>query len=59
MACLFDFKVQYQMFSTKRSYCDFVLWTEEDIHVERIYPDEEFWHQKVARVQHFFTTAIN
>ena len=28
MACLFDFKVQCQMFSTKRIYCDFMLWTE-------------------------------
>ena len=28
------------------------------MHIERIYPDEEFWHQKFPRVQHFFTTAI-
>ena len=25
---------------------------------ERIYPNEEFWHQNVPRMQHFFTTAI-
>ena len=46
------------MFSTNRGYCDFVLWTEKDVHIERIYSDEEFWLQKVPRVQHFFTTAI-
>ena len=28
------------------------------MHIERIYPDEEFWCQKVPRIQHFFTTAI-
>ena len=31
----------------------FVLWTEKDMHIERISPDKEFWHQKVSQVQHF------
>ena len=40
-------------------YCDFVLWTENDLHIERIYPDEEFWHRNVTDyAQPFFTTAI-
>lgn len=40
-------------------YCDFVLWTEKDIHIERIYPDDDFWHTNVlSYVQPFFTRAI-
>ena len=54
----FIIKIQCQIFCTKRSYCDLVVWTEKDVHIERIYPDEEFWYQKLPKVQHFFTTAI-
>ena len=31
---------------------------EKDMHVERIYPDKEFWFQHVAQVQQLFTVAI-
>ena len=33
-------------------------WTKQDIHIERIYPDEEFWLKNVDRVNHFFNTSI-
>ena len=51
-------QVQCQLFCTQRSYCDFVLWTEKDVHIERIYPDETFWLETVSRVKHFFITSI-
>lgn len=47
-----------QFFCTKRSYCDFVVWTKEEMYVERIYPDEDFWLDNVARCKHIFVTAI-
>ncbi len=43
---------------TKKSYCDFVVWTEHDIHIERIYADEEFWLANVSHVKDFFVTAV-
>ena len=45
-------------FCTQRNYCDFVLWTEEDVHFERIYPDESFWMENISRVKQFFNAAI-
>ena len=51
-------QVQCQLFCTQRDYCDFVVWTEEDIHYERIYPDESFWMENVSRIKQFFNTAI-
>ena len=51
-------QVQCQLFCTQRSYCDFVVWTEKDVHIERIYPDERFWLESVSRVRHFFVTSI-
>ena len=51
-------QVQCQLFCTKTSYCDFVLWTKQEVHIERIYPDEEFWLVNLALVKDFYTTAI-
>ena len=51
-------QVQCQLFCTQRNYCDFVLWTEEDVHFERIYPDESFWMENISRVKQFFNAAI-
>ena len=47
-----------QLYCTKKSYCDFVVWTEHDIHIERIYADEEFWLVNVSHVKDFFVTAV-
>ena len=51
-------QVQCQLFCTKRSYCDFVVWTEKEVHIERIHPDESFWLENVSKVKHFFVTSI-
>ena len=45
-------------FLHKKSYCDFVLWTQQDIHTERIYPDEIFWLEQLTVVKQFYTVAI-
>ena len=37
------YQVQMQIFVSQTDYCDFVVWTEDDIHLERIEPNEEFW----------------
>ena len=35
-----------------------MLWTESDIHIERIFPDDQFWLDQVSRVKDFFTKSI-
>lgn len=50
--------MQCQLFCTKRAYCDFVVWTNSEVHTERIYPDEEFWLKSLDAVKHVYTTAI-
>lgn len=50
--------VQCQLFCTKKSYCDFVVWTESDIHIEHILPDEVFWHENVDHGKDFFVAAV-
>lgn len=50
--------MQCQLFCAQRTYCDFVVWTEKEVNIERIYPDNAFWLEHVQRVKHFFTVGI-
>ena len=34
------------MFFTGASYCDFVIWVDDRLHIERIFPDPVFWTEK-------------
>ena len=40
------FQVQGQLACLNLPWCDFVIWTQVDIHVERIHFDCEFWSQR-------------
>ena len=33
------------LFVTGVEYCDFVVWTEKDIFIQRVLPDTEFWEK--------------
>ncbi len=52
------FQVQCQMFCSRRSYCDFVVWTEDDLYVEQIYPNENFWLISTSKAKDFFKCSI-
>ena len=58
MPCFSNMQVQCQLFYTQRTYCDFVVWTEKDVHIERIYPDGTFWLENVSKVKHLFKTFV-
>lgn len=34
------YQIQTQLICSSANYCDFIVWTDNDIHVERIYSDE-------------------
>lgn len=52
------YQVQAQIFITEADYCDFVVWTAQDIHIERIYPDEELWSEVEVKSSKFFLLGI-
>ncbi|KAK7893342.1 hypothetical protein WMY93_022494 [Mugilogobius chulae] len=52
------YQVQCQMFLCERDYCDFVVWTEKDVHFERIEPDELFWQEISSKASVFFDSVI-
>ena len=40
-------------------YCDFIVWTERDMHIERINPDVEFWELALTKAKKFFLYAFS
>ena len=53
------YQVQGAMAVTRRSWCDFVVWTPRGIHIERIRADPDFWSQKMLpKLERFYMNAI-
>ena len=52
------YQIQLQLEVCKLSYCDFVVWTEKDVVVERIAADNQFFSNVIDSVQHFFVYGI-
>ncbi|XP_067654064.1 uncharacterized protein [Haliotis asinina] len=52
------YQVQTQLFVTNYDYCDFVVWTNNDVFVERITPCLAFWKPVAEHAMQFFTSII-
>jgi len=50
--------VQAQVNIAEVEYCDFIVYTETDIHIERIFADTAFWENKVSKATAFFKKGI-
>ena len=52
------YQVQCQMYCNEREWCDFVLCTENDIHVERIYRNTKWWDEQLPILKSFYFRAL-
>ena len=52
------YQCQLQLYVTDRQYCDFVVWTKEDVHVERILKDDSFLKNELAKAEMFFKLCV-
>ncbi len=52
------YQVQCQLYCTNESWCDFVVRTTKDIHVERIYRDRKWWEIQLTKLNKFYFTAL-
>lgn len=52
------YQLQGQLGITSRPLCDFVCWTPQDIHVERILYDPDFFTEMELKLQRFFVFVI-
>ena len=52
------YQVQTQLHVCSVDYVDFVVWTNKDIHVERIEKEPEMWSEICEQSKHFFDKAV-
>ncbi|KAI4454827.1 exonuclease phage-type/recb c-terminal domain-containing protein [Holotrichia oblita] len=53
------YQIQGQLNITKKEFCDFIIFTKDDFHVERIFKDRELWHeQMLPKLQSFYRECI-
>ena len=52
------YQIQAAMFCTRVKWCDFVVRTTVDLHVERIAWDPQFWMSVLPKLHNFYFTAI-
>ncbi len=52
------YQVQCQLYCTNTSWCDFVVRTTKDIHVERIYRDPKWWGLQLTKLRKFYFSAL-
>lgn len=51
-------QVMMQMFVCKRSYCDFVVWTQKDVFIERVMLDQELCNKIVDKCALYFERVL-
>ena len=54
----FYYQIQCQLYCVNLDWCDFVLRTNKDIHVERIYKDSKWWREQLKTFKKFYFTAL-
>jgi len=51
-------QIQGELYATDAPWCDFVVWTPKDMHIERIYPDEKWQRTQIPRLVSFYFENI-
>lgn len=52
------YQVQTHLFVTRTSYCDFVLWSPNELYIQRIQPNLEFQNDMVSKASNFFQNIV-
>ena len=52
------YQVQMQIFVCQKDLCDLVVWTEDDIHLERLEPNAKFWASTNKTATCFFRDVL-
>lgn len=52
------FQIIGQLAITGAEYCDFIVWTLVDIHIERIFIDPVLWKEMTDKLNHYYHTEL-
>ena len=51
-------QVQMQLFVAKAKYCDFVVWSPSQLHIEHIFPDSSYMQNMIHYIVFIFLTCF-
>ncbi len=52
------YQIQCQLYCADCDWCDFVVKTEQDIHIERIYRDKTWWKLQLEKLKVFYFDSL-
>ena len=52
------YQVQCQLYCCKLQWCDFVVRTKKELHIERIYRDNNWWEHQIEKLKVFYFSAL-
>ena len=52
------YQIQCQLYCCDKQWCDFVVRTEKELHVERIWRNQEWWQIQLAKLRSFYFEAL-
>ena len=55
---LYFYQIQTQLHVCEKTYCDFVVWGKDFLHIERVFPDSDFWDVCVQKSSAFYIKGI-
>lgn len=54
----YHYQIQCQLYCADKDWCDFVVRTEKDMHVERIHRDREWWSIQLDKCKKFYFSSL-
>ena len=55
---MYYYQVQTQIHVCSKDFADFVVWTQKDVHIERVMADEEFWSRVSKKASDMFNHVV-
>ena len=52
------YQVQCQLYCTQTAWCDFVIRTNKELYIERIYRDDTWWQKQLLKLKIFYFQAL-
>ena len=52
------YQIQWQLYCDNKDWCDFVVRTEKEIHVERIFRKTRWWDEQIPKLRVFYFEAL-
>ena len=54
----YHYQIQCQLYCTNRDWCDIVIRTEVDMHIERIHRDGAWWTSNMDKLKTFYFSSL-